>query len=393
MPRIGCCFRPRSTPRRPLAQREAPRNAASSSRSSRTISIPGSIGRKAPFVWSVIGAIAEATDQLEIGTGVTCPLIRIHPAIVAQAAATTAALMPGRFWSRTGENLNEHVLGDAWPSGEVRLDMLAEAIEIMRTLWKGEPTSPRLTRSRTLGSTRCRTSRSACSSRPESRVWRSWPGSWAGLISMARREPRRDFQTAGGADRRGSDSSRFAAEDENKARRIAQECWPTPLSAVTSARLPLPATTSRSWLVTEEQVAASVVCGPDRSPSGSDLRVRGRRPRHGTSTRSGRPGIVLRLPAARCRFAPPLWRPRGRSHDDEQGARTDDPAARAGSCRSGLRTRPRRKVVKVVSPASKLSRLGWLYERRGRRTQRAEQAAAAASMRWQRTARTWMPGR
>ena len=63
------------------------------------------------------------------------PLIRIHPAIVAQAAATTA-LMPGRFFleSESGENLNEHVLGDAWPSGEVRLDMLAEAIEIMRTL-------------------------------------------------------------------------------------------------------------------------------------------------------------------------------------------------------------------------------------------------------------------
>ena len=66
-----------------------------------------------PFVWSVLGAIANATDRMTIGTGVTCPTMRIHPAIVAHAAATTAALMPGRFFLGigTGENLNEHVLG------------------------------------------------------------------------------------------------------------------------------------------------------------------------------------------------------------------------------------------------------------------------------------------
>ena len=66
-----------------------------------------------PFVWGVLGAIAQATDRLRVGTGVTCPTIRIHPAIIAHAAATTAALMPGRFFLGvgTGENLNEHILG------------------------------------------------------------------------------------------------------------------------------------------------------------------------------------------------------------------------------------------------------------------------------------------
>ena len=94
---------------------------------------------QSPFVWSVIGAIAEATERLRLGTGVTCPTIRIHPAIIAQAAATAAALMPGRFFLGvgTGENLNEHILGDRWPEGRVRLEMLEEAIEVIRLLWQG----------------------------------------------------------------------------------------------------------------------------------------------------------------------------------------------------------------------------------------------------------------
>jgi coenzyme F420-dependent glucose-6-phosphate dehydrogenase len=94
---------------------------------------------QSPFVWTVLGAIARETERLRVGTGVTCPLIRIHPAIVAHAAATVTALMPGRFvlGLGTGENLNEHVLGDRWPSSDERLEMLAEAIEVMRLLWAG----------------------------------------------------------------------------------------------------------------------------------------------------------------------------------------------------------------------------------------------------------------
>ncbi len=92
-----------------------------------------------PFVWTTLGAIAQVTDRMVVGTGVTCPTIRVHPAIVAQAAATTATLLPGRFFLGvgTGENLNEHVLGDHWPAAPERRAMLEEAIHVIRSLWKG----------------------------------------------------------------------------------------------------------------------------------------------------------------------------------------------------------------------------------------------------------------
>jgi G6PDH family F420-dependent oxidoreductase len=97
-----------------------------------------------PFVWSVIGAIAEVTD-LTVTTGVTCPTVRIHPAIIAQAAATSAVLSGGRFQLGvgTGEALNEHILGDRWPETDVRLEMLEEAVEVMRALWQGGQRSHR----------------------------------------------------------------------------------------------------------------------------------------------------------------------------------------------------------------------------------------------------------
>jgi coenzyme F420-dependent glucose-6-phosphate dehydrogenase len=93
-----------------------------------------------PFVWSVLGAIAARTTNIEVGVGVTCPTIRIHPAINAQAVATTASLFGDRFtWGvGTGEALNEHVLGDRWPPAPQRLAMLEEALEIIRALWTGE---------------------------------------------------------------------------------------------------------------------------------------------------------------------------------------------------------------------------------------------------------------
>jgi G6PDH family F420-dependent oxidoreductase len=92
-----------------------------------------------PFVWSVIGGIAQVTERFRLGTGVTCPTIRIHPAIIAQAAATSACMLPGRFFLGvgTGENLNEHVLGAKWPAPDERLEMLEEAVGVMRLLWQG----------------------------------------------------------------------------------------------------------------------------------------------------------------------------------------------------------------------------------------------------------------
>jgi coenzyme F420-dependent glucose-6-phosphate dehydrogenase len=91
-----------------------------------------------PFVWSVLGALATGTS-LRLGTGVTCPTTRIHPAIVAQASATIAAMAPGRFFLGvgSGENLNEHIVARGWPAAAERLDRLEEAVEIIRSLWEG----------------------------------------------------------------------------------------------------------------------------------------------------------------------------------------------------------------------------------------------------------------
>ena len=95
---------------------------------------------QSPFVWSVIGALSQVTERMTVTTGVTCPTVRIHPAIIAQAAATPAAMLPGRFQLGvgSGEALNEHILGDAWPEAEVRQEMLEESIEVMRGLWEGK---------------------------------------------------------------------------------------------------------------------------------------------------------------------------------------------------------------------------------------------------------------
>jgi len=92
-----------------------------------------------PFVWSVIGAISQVCD-LPVTTAVTCPMVRTHPAIIAQAAATSAEMLGGKFilGVGSGEALNEHILGDAWPSADVRLEMLEEAVWLIRELWTGE---------------------------------------------------------------------------------------------------------------------------------------------------------------------------------------------------------------------------------------------------------------
>ena len=97
---------------------------------------------QSPFVWGVVGALSEATS-LPVTTAVTCPTVRIHPAIIAQAAATAAVQLDGRFvlGVGSGEALNEHILGDAWPSVGVRLEMLEEAVDVIRLLHRGEEVS------------------------------------------------------------------------------------------------------------------------------------------------------------------------------------------------------------------------------------------------------------
>jgi G6PDH family F420-dependent oxidoreductase len=92
-----------------------------------------------PFVWSVLGAIAERTERIELITMVTCPTVRYHPVLIAQAAATIAVMSDGRFTLGvgSGEGLNEHVVGRGWPAVDVRHSMLGEAIEAIRQLWTG----------------------------------------------------------------------------------------------------------------------------------------------------------------------------------------------------------------------------------------------------------------
>jgi G6PDH family F420-dependent oxidoreductase len=91
------------------------------------------------FAWAILGAVAARTERIELATGVTCPFLRYHPAIVAQAAATVAVLSDGRFTLGVGagERLNEHVVGHGWPAVSVRHELLVEALEIIRLLWSG----------------------------------------------------------------------------------------------------------------------------------------------------------------------------------------------------------------------------------------------------------------
>jgi G6PDH family F420-dependent oxidoreductase len=97
----------------------------------------------APYAWTVLGAVAQATSRVELATYVTCPIIRYHPAVVAQKAATMQLLSDGRFilGLGSGENLNEHITGEGWPPVAQRQDMLVEAATLIRELFSGELTT------------------------------------------------------------------------------------------------------------------------------------------------------------------------------------------------------------------------------------------------------------
>jgi coenzyme F420-dependent glucose-6-phosphate dehydrogenase len=224
-----------------------------------------------PFVWGVLGAIAEATDRLVVGTGVTCPTMRTHPAIIAHAAATAADLMPGRFFLGvgTGENLNEHILGQAWPEWDVRAEMLEEAVEVIRALWSGEVTSHR--------GRHYRVQNAKLYTLPESlppiRVAASGPRMAEraarigdGLIATG---PDKDlvkaYQDAGGIGPVIGQVSVCWATSEAAARRTAHEWWPTAaLHGEVSQELPNPSQfTDLAKSVTEDQVAEVILCSPD----------------------------------------------------------------------------------------------------------------------------------
>ena len=223
-----------------------------------------------PFVWGVLGAIAEATDRLVVGTGVTCPTMRTHPAIIAHAAATAADLMPGRFFLGigTGENLNEHILGQAWPEWDVRAEMLEEAVEVIRALWSGEVTSHRGRHYR-VQNAKLYTLPEAL---PPIRVAASGPRMarlaarlGEGLIATAPdTELVKTYRDAGGTGPLIGQMSVCWAESEAKARRVALEWWPTAaLHGEVSQELPNPSQfTDLVRSVTEDQVAEAILCGP-----------------------------------------------------------------------------------------------------------------------------------
>jgi coenzyme F420-dependent glucose-6-phosphate dehydrogenase len=227
---------------------------------------------QSPFVWSVLGGIALATEHLLVGTGVTCPTMRIHPAIVAQAAATAASMLPGRFFLGvgTGENLNEHVLGLRWPATEVRREMLEEAVEVMRELWRGELTSHH-GRHYTVENARIYTL-------PDDPIevmiaaGGTEAAALAGRLGDGLIGTSPDTEVVDAFDEAGGEGKpRYAqvtvcwAEREEDARRTALEWWPNAaLQGPLGQELALPSYFEEaSAMVTEEDIATAIVCGPD----------------------------------------------------------------------------------------------------------------------------------
>jgi G6PDH family F420-dependent oxidoreductase len=227
---------------------------------------------EAPFVWATIGGIAMVTEKLRLGTGVTCPLLRLHPAIVAQAAATAGAMMPGRFFLGvgTGENLNEHILGEGWPSLEVRQEMLVEAVELIRTLWEGR-TESHHGEFYTVDNACIYTVPEApppiyvAAAGPESARLAGQIGD--GLISVA---PKREVVEAwrSAADTDGPRIGQATVcwdETEEKAVEMAWQMWrQAALPGELSQELALVRYFEQATkIVTREQVAKQIVCGPD----------------------------------------------------------------------------------------------------------------------------------
>jgi len=198
--------------------------------------------------------------------------VRLHPAIVAQAAATSAAMMPGRFFLGvgTGENLNEHVLGDRWPEWELRAEMLAEAVEVIRLLWTGENVSHRgahytveNARLYTLPEEPTPIVIGASGTRAADLAGRIGDG----LCSVGPEQTVVEgFEQAGGEGKpKYGQMTVCWAPDEASARKTAHELWAySSLPGELTQELPTPTHFEQaSRLVTEEMVAESVVCGPD----------------------------------------------------------------------------------------------------------------------------------
>jgi G6PDH family F420-dependent oxidoreductase len=227
---------------------------------------------ESPFVWSTIGAIAQATERMHVTTAVTCPTVRLHPAIVAQAAATSAVLLDGRFTLGvgSGEALNEHILGDAWPAVNVRLEMLEEAVAIIRALWTGrqvEHTGPHY-----------RVENARLYTLPETPPPIVVSGFGPKSIALAGRigdgycstapdgEAVERFRAGGGAGKLTQAGTKVCfGDDEAECVRTVHRLWPNEaLPGELAQVLPNPAHFEQATqLVTEGMIAEAVPCGPD----------------------------------------------------------------------------------------------------------------------------------
>jgi G6PDH family F420-dependent oxidoreductase len=224
-----------------------------------------------PFVWSVLGAVAASTSRLRVGVGVTCPTVRIHPAIIAQATATTSLLFEGRFFwgAGTGEALNEHILGHRWPTPEVRRAMLEEALGLIRRLWSGETVDHR--------GKFYEVENAKLFDPPAQPIPVVVSGFGAAAAELAGRigdgywgnSPEADllerYRAAGGSGPRYAQLNVCWGEDEQQARKTVHEVWPNGgIKGQLSQDLP-------TWshfeeaagMVSEEEATTSVPCGPD----------------------------------------------------------------------------------------------------------------------------------
>ena len=234
-----------------------------------------------PFVWSVIGGIARETERIRLGTGVTCPTIRIHPAIIAHAAATSAVMMNGRFFLGlgTGENLNEHVVGEGWPAPDERLAMFEEAVEAIQQLWEGGYQTHRgefydVEQARLYTLPEEPPPLAIAAAKPLA-------AELAGRVADAfintspDPDPIETFRSAGGAGKPvyGQITGCWAASEEEGAK-IACEIWPNAaLGGDLSYELPLPMHFEQATEdVTPEDLAESIPCGPDADRWLEDLR-------------------------------------------------------------------------------------------------------------------------
>lgn len=224
-----------------------------------------------PFVWSVIGALSQVTT-LPITTAVTCPTVRIHPAVIAQAAATAAVQCEGRFTLGvgSGEALNEHIYGDAWPVADVRLSMLEEAVELIRALHRGGPV--------TYDGKHYTVSQAEIFTLPDRPVpiyvsgFGPKAATLAGRIGdgfacvMPDADLVRTFRESGGGDRPAQGGFKVCFDtDEEKAVETAHRLWANEqLPGELAQVLPTPRHFEQaSSLVTPDMVASKIPCGPD----------------------------------------------------------------------------------------------------------------------------------